>query len=103
MHREPAVVVCDLARLPCRERPGREQRRSNNEETTADFTRHHEELLLWCVAGLQSLYSGSRGSMGPAELCYRMEDELAVLLASAARPSQHRDQRRRHVLTHPLR
>src|SRR5437016_11169846 len=42
MQREPAIVVCDLARrLPCRERSGREQRRSNNEETTADFTRHH--------------------------------------------------------------
>jgi len=27
-----------------------------------------------------------------------MEDEIAVLLASGARPSQHRDQRRRHVL-----
>src|SRR3989454_6828881 len=58
MQREPAVVVCDLARLPCRERPGREQRRSDNEETTADFTRHHNELLLCCVAGLQSLYIG---------------------------------------------
>src|SRR5204862_7495756 len=58
MQREPAIVVCDHARLRCRERPGREQRHSDNERTTADLTRHHDESLLCCVAGLQSPYFG---------------------------------------------